>query len=399
MNLEESLIEYRKGQRSWNTWAWDMLNEKERLKESGDWEHEAVQTTWYADAKADFRGHVFEDAVDFSGFIFPADTIFRKSKFLLLADFSNAKFMRDVDFAKSSFLEWVDFKESIFATAAVFSKAVFAAEIFFDRACFGNLNTKAGDVIFLQTAFKSYATFKGAQFYVKKADFRAMQVERYFSLNKATFHHCVPDFVQAHFQEAPLLEHLTIPLKRPANTTEEEKKELPARYRALKRLALQGHDHEREQDFFAAELRSLRWVEDFFVFKNAGRWWGGLLYQLLSNFGRSIFLPFFWWIASIILFMRLYDTKSPLITSCAAGIDRHFAPLFLSLKHAFIALPTSVNERTNQLYACLYGREQSTTLIPIIPDWVAALGIVQTLFSAVVIFLFLLAVRAKFRIK
>ena len=38
---------------------------------------------------------------------------------------------------------------------------------------------------------------------------------------------------------------------------------IPARWRALKRLAIQGHDTERELEFHARELRSQRFAEDW----------------------------------------------------------------------------------------------------------------------------------------
>lgn len=36
-----------------------------------------------------------------------------------------------------------------------------------------------------------------------------------------------------------------------------------ARWRALKRIAVQAHDHERELDFLAEEIKSLRGVRDW----------------------------------------------------------------------------------------------------------------------------------------
>lgn len=440
MNRDESIKKYLEGRDEWNSWARTMLEEKERLQESREWEDVTKQNEWKQLSSVNFSGHPFENYADFGNFLFPAYACFNEAIFNEGAAFDEANFIEAADFVKvefkngnayfknTPFNEPVKFWEATFEEKADFSKAIFSKEAYFGvhvfskgakfddaifkeradfkRAHFGTSNPnlaeeeeEAGEISFFQTEFKKSADFEGAQFYVTKADFRAMQVERYFSLNKVTFHHCVPDFVQAHFQEAPLLEHLTIPLKRPANTTEGEKKELPARYRALKRLALQGHDHEREQDFFAAELLSLREVEDFPRGKGAERYWGGKFYEWLSDFGRSASLALAWWCFSTVFFANIYLLFSNTKAACAEDVSRGFAPLFLSLKHAFIALPTSVNERTNQLYACLYGKEQSTTLIPIIPDGVAALGITQTLFSAVVIFLFLLAVRAKFRIK
>jgi hypothetical protein len=514
-----------KRREKWNAWARERLAEKKRLQESGEWEDVKKQEEWKRQSSVNFSNHPFKFHADFHDFLFPAyacfdgalfengadfsnavmnegadfiavtfggdshfkntrfkaPATFSKTTFERMANFSEAKFCELVKFTDTTFSGWADFSKAIFSKEAdfgvrVFSKkskfddAIFKERVDFKRAHFGTSNPnlaeeeEAGEVSFFQTEFKKSADFKGAQFYVKKADFRAIQAERFFSLNSVKFHHCVPDFVQAHFQEAPLLEHFKIPLKRPTNidkiakeVLKKEKSELPPRYRALKRLALQGNDHEREQDFFAAELLSLRGVEDFPRGKGAERYWGGKFYQWLSDFGRSAFIPLRLWLITIALSFSIYafdhwlnltvniwgwfivalivgiwgmimvyfvpvkrmrmmlvllaSTLFLLLplwatASCVSGSKDNSAlteAMLLSLKNAFVALPINMNERTNQLYACLYGVEKSplsgTVSTPIIPDGVATLGIVQTLFSAVVIFLFLLAVRAKFRIK
>jgi len=466
MNRDESLALYDEKERDpskrrekWNAWARERLAEKEALEQSGEWEDYYIKEKWENEAQVDFMGHTFEQAVDFSKFIFPADVDFEKVEFKQKADFSFAKFKGNGLFKEAIFHSTAEFSLARFDSHILFGDAVFHKSVYFFGTFFGdqNISPLFARSVFKQTNFKNYASFYKSQFYTKISDFQAMQAERHFSLDEATFHHCVPDFVQAHFQEAPLLEHFKIPLKRPANTTEEEKKELPARYRALKRLALQGHDHEREQDFFAAELLSLRGVEDFPRGKGAERYWGGKFYQWLSDFGRSAFIPLRLWLITIALSFSIYafdhwlnltvniwgwfivalivgiwgmimvyfvpvkrmrmmlvllaSTLFLLLplwatASCVSGSKDNSAlteAMLLSLKNAFVALPINMNERTNQLYACLYGVEKSplsgTVSTPIIPDGVATLGIVQTLFSAVVIFLFLLAVRAKFRIK
>jgi len=63
------------------------------------------------------------------------------------------------------------------------------------------------------------------------------------------------------------------------------------------------------------------------------------------------------------------------------------------------------DQKLDLAYACLYGTTSLNAAgaangdIPIIPDSVAYLSIAQTLLSATLIFLFLLAVRNHFRIK
>jgi len=58
-------------------------------------------------------------------------------------------------------------------------------------------------------------------------------------------------------------------------------RDVPARWRALKRLAIQGHDTDRELQFFSGEVRSARFAGDWrlpwpvlFDSKGSGDWKG-----------------------------------------------------------------------------------------------------------------------------
>jgi hypothetical protein len=166
--------------------------------------------------------------------------------------------------------------------------------------------------------FNNYTTFEGARFF-NAASFIGMRGERTFSLSKVRFEK-LPDFEQAHFSEAPridvrnLMGLPSVPKaysdRVPAETT---------RWRALKRLAIQAHDYESEQCFFVEEIRSLRGTVDRplprpwnWILKGeplwpgGARYWVGLLYQLFSDFGRSIIRPFICWVAITILFACYY---------------------------------------------------------------------------------------------
>jgi hypothetical protein len=79
-----------------------------------------------------------------------------------------------------------------------------------------------------------------------------------------------------------------------------------ARFRALKRLAIQGHDADREQEFFAREVQAARfaadwpWPKPFWRRQGWGgvsRYWFGWLYELFGGLGRSVVSPFLCWVA------------------------------------------------------------------------------------------------------
>ena len=284
----------------------------------------------------------------------------------------------------------------------------------------------------------------------------------------ATFHE-VPNFIQATFAEAPRLDNVVIQRRgrvpgQDGVRRDDIDDDLPARWRALKRLALQGHDHIREQEYFAEEVKALRGNPDkplpnplnWFkrnshglrqpVWPGGGRYWLGQFYQCLSNFGRSAARPVFWWMVlysgSAYFYLRQHfaasaETGTAYVSGAGEWLWSHAVQHFLrvaasSESHSdaalfpscikgegnpvWDALGLSLNkalplsgigspEKLNQIYACLYGIHGGgrgalpERFTPVIPDLVYYLGMVQTLFSLVLIFLFLLALRNHFRIR
>lgn len=75
------------------------------------------------------------------------------------------------------------------------------------------------------------------------------------------------------------------------------------------------------------------------------------------------------------------------------------ATLYLSVHNGLVVSGLGRSEKLAQSYACLYGNMGKDYLSPQIPDAVAFAGLGQTVFSAVLIFLLLLALRNLFRIK
>ncbi|GAA6211179.1 hypothetical protein NBRC116602_09190 [Hyphomicrobiales bacterium 4NK60-0047b] len=238
------------------------------------------------------------------------------------------------------------------------------------------------------------------------------------------------------------------------------KSDVKARYQALKRLAIQAHDHdhENEQLFWACEMRSNRSLrrpeltkakwKKLFPSRNALRlfsplWWGNIAYGLVSDYGRSVSRPFITW-AFIVLTMMIvhlsthfdkqkqeaktnpnltaYQTNFSSWVSKTAnekgtppfklkGIsdktcDPLFASFHLSIKKGLLVLGWDASEKFTQDYACLYGVnkqylavEKGGEVVPIIPNNIVAWQMIQTLLSAILIFLFLLGLRNNFKLK
>lgn len=446
MNKDEALALYGRGKSAWNTWAEEMLAKRAELVNSGAWAlrrqrdgamlcepGNTATIQWFNDASADFSGYTFADFADFRGFLFPGNALFEGAEFLKPAEFSTATFRGIGWFESTVFCESARFERAAFNESARFDKASLCSTAWFEDASFG------WSAWFPQSVFKGYANFRRANFQ-GAASFNATMFERALTLEGAQFAQ-VPDFIQAHFVEAPLLDTIVASERRGVRNPGTS---LAGRYRALRRLAIQGHDHEAEQLYFAEEIRSRRFSVDTVW---SWRFWLGIFYQLFSNFGRSPVLPLLWWFASTSLFAIIYlgkhlalkspgtsavnwvwafiahrlkqltfwvdplaggGTNAPPALECVAGTgDAWIAAISLSMRRGFVFTGLDSVDKLNQIYACLYGLNNVLETIarvpdrsaPFIPDDVAFIGLAQVVISAVFIFLLLLAVRNQFRIK
>lgn len=449
---------------------WQMDDTGHRISE--------VTKVWERNSRVVFSEHSFEEDADFSGFVFPFavcfnkvifkanadfrvaifsyDVIFRNAVFCVDADFTETKFKRFTDFSKATFRHYAVFYDAIFSgkasfrgsvtfcSDAEFQKATFSGKAMFENAKFrGNVkfedatfigealfykaefsgaaifdDTKFGgatwfnDAIFSnslnfdRSLFETVASFRNASF-KGRSSFIAIEGKSYFSFEDAKFH-VAPDFNQAHFTEAPQFDNADF------SNAQQSKGNFSSSWRSLKRLAIQGHDHERELMFFAEEIKSQRGIQDKALphlidyintnnkdtlWPGGARYWLGYLYEYSSNFGRSVMLPLFWLLALGFLFYWVYlgysiDPKPQESISC----NQSEAAVYLSVRSALPFLPaTSYSENLSRSYACLYGKnsdEKENT-----PNAIVFISIFQTILSTILIFLLLLALRNHFRIK
>jgi hypothetical protein len=161
-------------------------------------------------------------------------------------------------------------------------------------------------------------------------------------------------------------------------------------------MAIQGADYESEHKAFKGELRSRRWSIDKWRHPSA---WLGVLYDGVADCGRSITQPAIAWAATIIVFAAFYGSRAfaGAEARCADGGGAFVQALYLSVKNALVLFAGTRDARVNQAYVCLYGGAAEQPHIP------ASVTFVETLFqfpiSAVLIFLGLLAVKNRFKIK
>ena len=127
-----------------------------------------------------------------------------------------------------------------------------------------------------------------------------------------------------------------------------------------------------------------------------------MVYDFFADCGRSIWRPFATWAALVFAFAAFYFSRSTdsLATRCGSPETPALQALYLSIKNGLVVFGGTRDARINQAYLCLYGSHGSAADqadIPLSVTYVETL--LQTPISAVLLFLFLLAVRNQFKIK
>lgn len=400
---------------------------------------------------AAFSGAAFTAVADFNGAAFHHEAEFEKATFSDTATFRGAGFHRRATIEDAAFKGWTNFNDAAFHHRFVARRAAFDADAsfaggVFETSCDFRGARFAQRLDFVRAQFFGVTTFAGAAF-DGNATFEAVQGKEGSSLSLAD---CVfgrvPNFIQAHFQEAPRLDNVRIaPKRRGGVFSIDRDPDRAARWRNLKRLAIQGHDHQRELDFFAGEIMAQRFVVNFPLpgrwkrpwkrawrplWPGGARYWFGLVFGLFSNFGRSMFRPLAWWVAFTLLFGAVnlnqhFEERAALglegptrisewvsagfpALGCVAGRGEAASEaLYLSAARGLVFTGLVGGARTPQTYACLYGVNGADAagvvlpqqFTPIVPPEISYYATVQLLLSILLITLLLLALRNHFRIR
>ena len=447
MDREQSIALWQQGKEAWNAWANKMLAQREELEKVGD-----DRSDWLAEARVDFSSRQFAPPVDtsftgFEDFIFPWAVMFVDTQFQGEARFSGARFRGpagflgtqfrgktsfsgaqfhgpagfleaqfhcEVCFSDASFQEWDQFLQRLIRwkkypqfRGATFNKVVFQGDAYFNGVYFKETvsfqRTKFlglvefrgtefyGNTFFRNAKFEDCVSFESAVFGTRKGrcivDFTSITASQPFALLGAKFYE-VPAFNQADIKQLPDL-GIDFPLPSFWGGGEED---LVSRYRHIRRLA-KDHDHETEQKASRGELRSRRWTTD--------KPWHpalllGILYDGVSQCGRSILRPAGLWALSVLAFAVLYVRMTDGAWTCRTPF---YKALYLSGRNALVLSSGGKDDRITQAYRCLFGPTDIS--LPLnIQDAVSFVeSFAQVPLSALLIFLVLLAIRNKFKIK
>lgn len=387
MANQRDIDRWKKGKDHWNKWARGRLAAKKKLEEEGKWvqdikgHYHPDAREWFVSAYVDFSGIVVKQNEGFSELIFPHDANFMDVEFRESAEFWRAAFFGTVRFTNMSIHGIADFM------------AKFHGDVWFKNTIFEN-NVRFFDVTFSGSAyfdecfFKGSAEFNGARF-VQDALFDASRIEGLFDLAGVVFFR-VPSFIQVSFRTPVRLDNMWI--IQASSFLIDGNRYRSARYRALKKIAIEAHDHVREQEFFASEIKERRGNDDP---KWRAAWCFGLAYEALSDFGRSMLRPLGWMVATIMMFAAVNGTNvlPGWRTTCNWKSDWLLPEFYLSFLHSLPIIGFGRGEKRDQALKCLFGAKEDVS--PVID----VVFILQNIWAALLLFLFLLAVRNHFKIK
>ena len=392
------------------------------------------------DSVSAFRNATFHDVANFTGAEFYGDLVsFEKATFSGGAFFNQSTFsatdvyfgstdfQRGAQFSKSKCLgSSIHFSMSKFSGLTSFEGSTFTGDVYFNEITFdggsvffGDLNAETSSLSFDSSIFtvRNSVSFSGSQFgeasfngtqfnntvfcaaarFTDECSFANAVFERAIGFAGSSFHG-VPDFNFASFRQPPDLSILQIPEpeKAPLYTP------LAQRYRKLKQLAAQAGDHEQELKFFGYEMRS-KLMRPETPFPHKALIW---FYQALSKFGQSTTRPvvalLFVFACSLLLhipFMHEHytDPDGEQVSRLACktpglSISPLDALIRERLHHTLFLLPTERSERL-LVMQCVYGKDQ------VVPGTYRFLNAFHFSVSALLLFLFGLAVRNRLKVK
>jgi hypothetical protein len=227
----------------------------------------------------DFSNVEFDSPLQFNGFCFPKAVSFQNAICSKLADFRTSTFCGWSNFKGATFSDWTHFLRATFShgtqfEGATFSKlasfqdATFSGGTQFEGATFSQIAsfiraTFSDRASFREAIFNNLANFDGATFFglaqFERATFRSASSFVNAELKRPTSFEAVvfsqpPRFFGAKLHEGTVWRHVEWPI--PRDTTEAG--EFVDAYERLKLEMDRLKKHEDELDFFALEMQSRR---------------------------------------------------------------------------------------------------------------------------------------------
>ncbi len=311
-------------------------------------------------------------------------------------NFGEAQFGKgDVSFEKTKFGKGhVYFTGTVFNSGYItFSKAQFGGQIRFtiDKQQSKIKNISFNDIkvagnLRIDSDFKNVATFQRLD--VKgSADFSGCTFEK------------VPDFRDMKLDRPPEVAGMQVPPEKLEMGFNPFAKYFGddddvVKYRKLKSMAIAASDHVKSGEFFAYEMMAKRGVET----TNKFALFVDYLYGLLSGYGQSymrplISLSILWALFTYSNMMIVFRTLDFLSGSFfAARLSLHNLVPFISSLSRFVPTPENYTSGFQETLNRLANDGVNI-------GWLTLLGTVEQLIGAILLFLLLLGLRNKFRLK
>jgi uncharacterized protein YjbI with pentapeptide repeats len=306
--------------------------------------------------------------VDFSNTCFSKKVDFKNFVFFSTANFNGSTFENEVDFEGAFFLSHANFhKKTIFQERANFRDVTFYRNAVFTQAEFH------GEAIFGLSVFKDQVDFQNAQF-LGNSNFAKCEFKMPCDFYVAKFHTLYPVLLNTTFRKKITLS-AKINLKEitywpDLQSCQQNPEEAKYSCEVLReQMEAQGL-HEQAHFFFRREMHFAR---------KTGSFWQAIpnwLFYVVSDYGYSILLPFVWlynfWMGGALIFLQFTELTK-------------FKSLGLSI--------------SNLLQITGLQRVYWSDVIECLPSWLKFLGGLQTLLAIPLLFLLLLGLRNRFRLK
>ncbi len=322
--------------------------------------------------KIDFSNLIFKEKVNFPEFVFPIEVSFENSVFSGGVDFKNTLFIKDADFTNTKFLQDVHFDDAIFFDTANFKGAEFHGK----TAKFRNtIFKKIAD--FTNTTFEAYANFKSAK------------LKGRTSFQRAEFKFHAPRFYGAEFNNEMTFFGM-IPPKLKKNEEESKtdyNKRLGENQNSYENTAILLEEKKKYHDqhfFFRQEMQCRRLTD-----RKAAIRFSFWLYEKLANYGYGIERAALFWALHIFIGFLVIT----FIAMCG-GIRYHES----------VSCAISVSFANANPYA-FFGfdsenlKECYKDFNMYAPILFAIIKVIQTIVGVGLLFLVLLTLRTRFRLK
>ena len=341
----------------------------------------------------DFRGQFSFVAAEFFEYFY-----FRKNVVRQYSEFDFSTFYRGTHVAEGDVQ--IRFDKTVFDGDIIFTGTVFNTDISFDL-CEFNMPAKFSES-FEENWYMKYVNVikinsSRASCVTGNITFRKILSKRGLEFDHVKFD-IPPDFTDADFHEPLVLdadridETASLALER----AEWLKLRLDERYRLLRQYAERRKDRKNELEFRARELRAWRhrFMNDRKNTYYPGAWgvyFISLLYEILSNYGRSFQRPAVGWLASVILYALVYYL--------ASGAQALKEAILLSLRQGFVVSGFTKTEYYDSLLHKVFMPHEKgqNTLLDL--GWGYLLLMSQTAMSLLFLFLLALAIRNHLRMR